>query len=177
MATRSRVPWCAAVLGVGLLLHSATAGLCDAHGFARAASDSLAPLLVLGEVALYTGGPQGKEEAEQAAKGLVLTGLATELLKDTVREQRPNNGARTSFPSGHASAAFAMATAIADYQPKYQWEAYGVATIISWSRVELRAHHTQDVVAGALLGHYLTHLFTGKRLSPTGNGMAYTMRF
>jgi membrane-associated phospholipid phosphatase len=177
MATRSRVPWCAALLGVGLLLRSASAGLCDAHSFARAASDSLAPLLVLGEVALYTDGPPGRQEAEQTAKGLIATALATELLKDTVREQRPNNGPRTSFPSGHASAAFAMATAIADYQPKYQWEAYGVATIIGWSRVELRAHHTDDVVAGALLGHYLTHLFTGKRLTTTGNGLAYTVHF
>jgi membrane-associated phospholipid phosphatase len=82
----------------------------DTDHFARAASDSIVPFIVVGEAALLS---VEKQEAVQGAKSLLVTGLATELLKATVREKRPNSDALTSFPSGHTSAAFAMATALA----------------------------------------------------------------
>lgn len=139
--------------------------------FARAASDSIGPYLIAGELTLALDGKKGKQEAVQAAKALVVTGLATQALKAIVRDKRPNSDSLTSFPSGHTSAAFAMATCIADYKPKYKWLAYGTAAIIGWSRVRVHDHEWDEVVAGALLGHYIAkHYTTAKNVtvSPTG---------
>jgi undecaprenyl-diphosphatase len=59
---------------------------------------------------------------------------------------------RFSFPSGHASAATAVATTLA---LAHGWLApmlLPLAAVVAVSRVTLRAHHWGDVIAGALLG-------------------------
>ncbi len=61
----------------------------------------------------------------------------------------------TAFPSGHAIAAFAVASAIAERHrtPGWvPWAAYAVATAIGFSRVTLQSHFPSDVFAGAFLG-------------------------
>jgi len=60
----------------------------------------------------------------------------------------------SSFPSGHASAAFFAAALLrrkGGAWPLY----YLVAVIVSVSRLHVRAHHASDVVAGAALGAVL----------------------
>ena len=57
-----------------------------------------------------------------------------------------------SFPSGHAAAAFAVATPIAVYHPGLAPAVFGLASVVAASRVWLRVHHPSDVAAGALLG-------------------------
>jgi undecaprenyl-diphosphatase len=57
-----------------------------------------------------------------------------------------------SFPSGHAAAAFAAATAVAILSPRMRPYALGLAAAVALSRVYLRVHFPLDVVAGALLG-------------------------
>jgi membrane-associated phospholipid phosphatase len=78
----------------------------------------------------------------------------TELLKDLVGRTRPNGQHDTSFPSGHASNAFALA-AVADGH--YGWKpataAYAVATLIAVSRLQQNAHYLSDVLGGATLGY------------------------
>ena len=62
----------------------------------------------------------------------------------------------TSFPSGHATAAFSMATIIAHryrHNRWVPWAAYGVAVAISLSRVTTTAHFPSDVFLGATLGY------------------------
>jgi membrane-associated phospholipid phosphatase len=59
-----------------------------------------------------------------------------------------------SFPSGHATLAFASAVALdrettSGWVP---WVAYPVATMVAWSRVHDLKHWTSDVVAGAAIG-------------------------
>jgi undecaprenyl-diphosphatase len=57
----------------------------------------------------------------------------------------------SSFPSGHAATAFMCAVALSrgnKTAPFY----FGLAALISFSRVYTRMHHTSDVVAGAALG-------------------------
>jgi membrane-associated phospholipid phosphatase len=107
---------------------------------------------------------------------LVTTGLLTQALKITVRERRPDGSTRNSFPSGHASAAFAIAT----MQPKNQqplW--YLGATLIGISRVKLNRHYTHDVIAGAALGYYTARQVQKHPLlfSYNGNGLTLTKRF
>lgn len=57
-----------------------------------------------------------------------------------------------SFPSGHAVVSFAAATALADYNPSLALGAYGLAALISYSRMYNGLHYPSDLVAGALLG-------------------------
>lgn len=57
-----------------------------------------------------------------------------------------------SFPSGHATTAFAAATAIAVAQPALRVWVLGVAAIVAVSRVYVGVHYLGDVLAGALLG-------------------------
>ncbi|MGC4046146.1 MAG: phosphatase PAP2 family protein [Armatimonas sp.] len=80
------------------------------------------------------------------------TGLVTsQLLKMTFRERRPDGSSHDSFPSGHATAAFAIA-AMQPARERPYW--YAGATLIGISRVVLDRHYVHDVVAGAALGIY-----------------------
>jgi undecaprenyl-diphosphatase len=55
----------------------------------------------------------------------------------------------SSFPSGHATAAFAAAVLLAD-RHRLPW--FGLATVVAGSRVYVRMHHASDVLGGAAFG-------------------------
>ena len=57
-----------------------------------------------------------------------------------------------SFPSGHATVAFACATVLALAVPRLRWPFYALAALIAGSRVYVGVHYPFDVVAGAILG-------------------------
>lgn len=81
---------------------------------------------------------------------------AAEILKLGIHERRPDNSHSTdSFPSGHATAVFALASNLSEYYPHQAPYWYLGAAAIGWSRVEVRAHHTTDVLAGAALGYWV----------------------
>jgi undecaprenyl-diphosphatase len=61
----------------------------------------------------------------------------------------PHSG---SFPSGHASIAFACATVIAWKVPRLGVPAFVLAAAIAWSRVYVGVHWPLDVLGGAALG-------------------------
>lgn len=67
---------------------------------------------------------------------------------------------RGSFPSGHMTAAMAIATTFADRYPNPRWHglvAFGLAGLVGFSRVTTQAHFPSDVFAGAVLGYSITH--------------------
>jgi membrane-associated phospholipid phosphatase len=93
--------------------------------------------------------------------------LAGELIKWIVGRGRPFVGgqanafnfshfagteAYASFPSGHATTAFALAFAVAAIWPRARIAIIAYALVIAATRLVLLAHHPSDVVAGALVG-------------------------
>lgn len=69
-------------------------------------------------------------------------------------------GQESGFPSGHSSFSFALAWLILGINPRLGAFWLTVATIISWSRLEARAHYMDQVVAGALVGSLVGGLIT-----------------
>ena len=87
-------------------------------------------------------------------QGFVINNLVTEILKRSVRRERPNGENRRSFSSGHASNAFTFATLANHYYgAKMGIPAYGVAAFVAFSRMEKNVHYLSDVVMGATIGY------------------------
>jgi undecaprenyl-diphosphatase len=104
-----------------------------------------------------------RASAVLAAESLLVNGI----IKSFFRRQRPQHeGPRplplrtpksSSFPSGHASAAFFSAALLRGSGkgwPLY----YLLAALVSASRVHVRIHHASDVLAGAAFGAVLGEL-------------------
>ena len=65
----------------------------------------------------------------------------------------------SSFPSGHATGAFSVATVVATRYRNHRWvpwAMYSFATVISLSRITTSAHFPSDVFLGAALGYTVT---------------------
>ena len=88
-----------------------------------------------------------------AAQAAIVNGVYTGILKKAVHRERPDASDTLSFPSGHSSSAFALAT-VADRH--YGWKvgvpSYVAASAIALSRISNDKHYLTDVVAGATLG-------------------------
>jgi undecaprenyl-diphosphatase len=123
-------------------------------------------------------GLRGRPNDERAAvRAIIATGVESVLvnagIKSLFRRRRPvppmehphpfRHPVTSSFPSGHATAAFCGATLLADGDkraPVY----YAVAAIVAASRVHVRIHHASDVLGGAAIGLALGLI--GRALSP-----------
>ena len=115
--------------------------------------------------ALFEDSPRASAVAiDGFTSSLIATGIIAPVLKYSVGRARPVNTDRTfqfkpfsggaSFPSGHTTQAFAVASVIAaDYSETWvKIVAYGCASLVGASRIEQNAHFTSDVVAGAIIG-------------------------
>ena len=79
-------------------------------------------------------------------------GITTGFLKVIVNQRRPDKGDRFSFPSGHTTTAFAFATTIALEHPNWKYEAFALASLVGFSRINDNVHYLHDVVMGATIG-------------------------
>ena len=114
---------------------------------------------------------------------VAVSNLVTEVLKYCVGRGRPfvggeanafhfshfaGNPAYYSFPSGHATTAFALAFAVSAVWPQARVAMAVYALIIAATRLVLLAHHPSDVVAGALVGivgaMFVRYWFAARRL-------------
>lgn len=115
-----------------------------------------------------------------AGEAVIDSEIVTTVLKDIDRRYRPDSvppggdlsatwfkqtqgsyiGGIGSFPSGHMIAAFSVATVFADRYPHpawHVWLAYGLASLVGFSRVTTQAHFPSDVFAGAAIGYVIAH--------------------
>jgi membrane-associated phospholipid phosphatase len=74
-------------------------------------------------------------------------------LKYTTRRERPDGSNRNSFPSGHASDTFAVATVLErHFGWKWAVPAYAFSSYVAMSRLPDDKHWLSDVVFGSSVG-------------------------
>ncbi len=69
------------------------------------------------------------------------------------RPHRLRTPSTTSFPSGHASAAFCAAAILSGEDPARAPLWYGLAATVALSRPYVHIHHASDMVGGAVIGY------------------------
>jgi undecaprenyl-diphosphatase len=125
----------------------------------------------------------GKANERAALRAVSATGiesvLVNVLLKSLFSRGRPEEQPdhplpvrqplSSSFPSGHATAAFCGATLLADGDPLAP-AYFTTAAIVAASRVYVGLHHASDVVGGVVVGLGLGQL--GKVIVPMRTGAA-----
>ena len=117
-------------------------------------------LAVCAGVGLFCG-QRGRDAAKLALAADAGSALVTFGLKNAVNRPRPEGTftrSNSSFPSGHATAAFALATVFAHEYPKLSIPCYALASGIALSRVYLDRHYPSDVLAGAVIGFAMAKL-------------------
>ena len=130
--------------------------LAGAHGYC---GDGIRTAGDIGQIALPAAAVistlvlKDTEGFKQFVKAFLLSTATTQGLKLAVHERRPTGNADDSFPSGHTTSAFGGAGFL---QMRYGWSiglpAYVAAGFVGYSRVESKAHHVHDVLAGAAIG-------------------------
>ena len=108
-----------------------------------------------------------------AGEALANIAIVQTVLKDVTRRVKPSRypasgwfgskGPPTSylrgngsFPSGHSMAAFAVATVVARRYGNHRWvpyAAYGLASLVGFSRLTINVHFLSDVVMGGAIGY------------------------
>jgi membrane-associated phospholipid phosphatase len=128
-------------------------------------------------LATVTGDPSGKGETYTMIEATVLSSITVEGLSFAAGRARPDEtldandwrAGGSSFPSLHASAAFAIGTVFAESGgDEYRWLrriiGYGTAAATGYLRLHDNAHWLSDVVAGAAVGIATAHFSMNRRL-------------
>ena len=133
--------------------------------------------------ALITKDDQSLQNAVEITSSVLVSGVLSVGLKYAVNRERPFNtypfitevvpADTPSFPSGHTTHAFALATSVSlAYErwyivvPSYLW-----AGTVGYTRMALGVHYPSDVLAGALIGSgsaYLCHKINQKITEKNG---------
>jgi hypothetical protein len=158
-----------AILGVGggaaLATHQSDAQVSEAFREQPDLRPVFKPGATIGGMPFEVGAAAAIMSLGQATGHRCVASLGSELLqaqfvgaawtiaaKQIVRRDRPD-GSGYSFPSGHATTAFASATVL---QRRFGWKvgvpAYAVASYVAASRVDMQRHYLSDVVFGAAVG-------------------------
>ncbi|WP_353683743.1 phosphatase PAP2 family protein [Thermodesulfovibrio sp. 3907-1M] len=119
-----------------------------------------------------------KEVGKSLSMGIIAVSIVIQI-KHLIGRARPRLGFDTffagpslnylysSFPSGHTTFAFMLATVFSHYYPKYRYLFYAFAIWVGFERVEDFAHFPSDVLAGAVLGAIIGRFVIFKLLPKT----------
>ncbi len=135
----------------------------------RLLSNTTTPISIVAPLALFgmsyiTKDTSIRDNAIYIGASLITCSLLSTALKYSIRRTRPfvsypdiqkaSDAGSPSFPSGHTSDAFALATSASLAFPKWYViiPAYSWACGVGYSRMHLGVHYPSDVLAGALLG-------------------------
>lgn len=113
--------------------------------------------LSLGNLSVfYFGGEKEKSVAKLAVTSWAGAFATTTLIKGLVNRERPEHQYSSrwdsSFPSGHTSSWFALATVYSAKYPRYAIPLYSAGVLVGLSRIYLGEHYPSDVLAGAVIG-------------------------
>ena len=115
------------------------------------------PLVAGGISLLHDQDWNGVGELTESTAATVAAAL---ILKQIVREQRPDHSDFQSFPSDTAALAYSSADYLWD---RYGWEygvpAYAAAMFVGYSRVRAKKHHWYDVAASSAIAFGFNYAF------------------
>src|SRR5712692_6526689 len=119
-----------------------------------------------------------------AGEAAVNSLVAVESFKYSLRRERPYQGdgsgpffknGGTSFPSEHAAAAWSVAGVVAhEYPgPLMKIAAYGLASLVDYSRIRGRQHFPSDVFVGSIVGNLVAQNVYNRHHDPELGGEAW----
>jgi PAP2 superfamily len=113
---------------------------------------------------LLTDGADGGQHTLRIVDAVSTSAALCFGLKEVIRSPRPDNEKELdSFPSCHATTAFAVARIQSHYHPDYAILWYGGAALIGYSRIDLNRHRFTDVLIGAGLGYLIGEIELGQK--------------
>jgi hypothetical protein len=113
---------------------------------------------------LLTDGASGGQHSLRVVDALATSAALCTGLKSVITSPRPDNEKELdSFPSCHATTAFAVARVQSHYHPDYAALWYGGAALIAYSRVDLNRHRVIDVLVGSGLGYLVGEVELGQK--------------
>ena len=134
----------------------------------------LAVCVALGLVCRAIRRPRPCQAAWAGSLAFIVAGLIEFGLKYVIGRPRPAvanvflGPELDSFPSGHATSVFAVATALGSFYPVLLWPLYTLASAIALGRVYLARHYLSDIMAGALIGLAIASLVVWHRNGGAG---------
>ena len=124
--------------------------------------------LAIGAVGLLLKSSDWKEAGWKSLLAHGIAGVVSNLTKHLVGRARPkfmhagqlelspvSGSGWDSFPSGHTTASFAVATVLAVKFPKFRYAILLLPPAIAASRIVRGSHYLTDVAGGALLGYFI----------------------
>ena len=128
---------------------------------------------------------QFRDMSYAIGQALVIETVVLYPLKYATSRERPNGEDSRSFPSGHATSAFAVAAVLDHYYgPKVAIPVYATGALVAFARLEQNKHFLSDVVAGATLGWIIGKTVTRElekdprvtpTVAPTRGGMTFSL--
>jgi hypothetical protein len=113
---------------------------------------------------LLTDGADGGQHSLRVIDAVATSAALCYGLKEVIKSPRPDNEKELdSFPSCHATTAFALARVQSHYHPDYALLWYGGAALIGYSRLDLNRHRFSEVLIGAGLGYLIGEIELGQK--------------